>query len=172
MDVVGGLATLVIEAVGPIMATLMALIAVDLILGVAVALRTGTFKWRQVAQFYQTNVLPYGLAAVAVEIVAQFVSLEVLGGDLAEIVAQWGGEIGTVPLFSQLILGSIVPNVLALVQGKQKWQITDPEWDFTAYEAVLAATSAAAAAESAAESEAVATVGANAGIDDSPSEDS
>lgn len=115
---------------GPVVGSLAGLITIDLGLGVAVALRTKTFSWTKVTDFYQTNVLPYGIVAVVVAAGAQFISAEVLPADLVEQVASIGTLVGVAPMFAHLILGSILPNVQALVLGKFKWQIQNPDFDF------------------------------------------
>ena len=115
-----------LQAVGPVITTLLALIAFDVLVAVAVALRTSTFDWRKFTLFYRTNVLPFGLTALGIEILAQFVSAEVLDGQVAELVRKWGGEVGTAPLFAQLIFGSVIPGLRALVKGVPKWEIMDP----------------------------------------------
>ena len=38
--------------------TLIGLILLDVVLGVAAALRIGVFNWRRLGQFYSSNVLP------------------------------------------------------------------------------------------------------------------
>jgi len=44
--------------------TLVGLVLIDIVLGIAAALRAGQFEWSKMAQFYQTNVLPYILGYV------------------------------------------------------------------------------------------------------------
>jgi len=114
---------------GPVLATLFGLITLDVLLGVAVALRTGTFKWQVVATFYKTNVLPYGLAALAIAGAAAFVSYDLLPPVFRAEAASLSTAIGITPMFLNLVVGSIIPNVKALLAGVQKWQIINPEWD-------------------------------------------
>ena len=113
--------------VGPVLATLAGLITVDLILGVAVALRQGTFKWIAVAQFYRTNVLPYGLQAIAAAVFVKFVTTTALPAPVLEALDGGGIYLATAPLFAQLVFGSIIPNLRALATGKSKFEIIWPE---------------------------------------------
>ncbi len=113
------------EILGPVIASLAGLIALDLGLGVAVAVRTGNFKWTAITAFYQTNVLPYGIAAVVIAASAQFISVSVVPGlDLAEFAT----VVGVSPMFAHLLLGSIIPNFRALAAGVGRWQIESPGW--------------------------------------------
>jgi len=58
----------VLSAFGTQIQTLLALIAADVILGVALAIKRGQFSFHELARFYQTSVLPLlvGWAAFAI----------------------------------------------------------------------------------------------------------
>jgi hypothetical protein len=116
------------QILGPIMSTVIGLIVLDLGLGVAIALRKGVFQWEKVIVFYRTNVLPFGIAAIVIAATAQFISTDVLPPELVAPVADLGTLIGVGPMLAYLVMGSIVPNVKALVLGKYKWEIQNPEW--------------------------------------------
>lgn len=55
--------------------TLLALIIIDLVFGVALALKTHTFQWKLVADFYGTKVLPKLLGWMVVYLVVQFATI-------------------------------------------------------------------------------------------------
>ncbi len=113
------------EILGPVLASLAGLIALDLGLAVAVAVRTGTFSWVKITAFYQTNVLPYGIAAVVIAASAQFISVSVVPSlDLAE----YATIVGVSPMFAHLLLGSILPNFRALAAGVGRWEIDNAGW--------------------------------------------
>ena len=111
------------QLLGPVLATLAGLITVDLILGISVALRTGTFEWIQVTKFYKTNVLPYGLWAIASGVFVKFVTLTELPAPALEALKEWGIYAATAPLFAQLVFGSIIPNLRALIAGETKYEL-------------------------------------------------
>jgi hypothetical protein len=129
MDTIVRLLQSLPEILGPVLSTLFGLIAIDLVLGVAVALRKGVFQWVKVTEFYKTNVLPYGLTALVVAAAAQFISADLLGDGLAGPIADLGVLIGVGPMFTHLVMGSIIPNVKALVLGKFRWQLEYPALD-------------------------------------------
>src|SRR3990167_473674 len=56
----------------PQMGLIVGLIVVDLGLGVALALRTGVFAWRKLADFYRTSVVPYILGYVTLSVVLRY----------------------------------------------------------------------------------------------------
>jgi hypothetical protein len=58
---------------------MVALILLDLIMGIAAALRTGTFKWAEVGRFYRTTVAPFIIGYAAVRLLVPYVAVEVLG---------------------------------------------------------------------------------------------
>lgn len=48
----------IIGVLGSRIQTLLALIVVDVVIGVGLAIKRGEFRWRELARFYQTNVIP------------------------------------------------------------------------------------------------------------------
>lgn len=93
---------------GPQIMALLALIAADVLLGVALAIRQGVFEWRKLSDFYLKMVIPYLIGWVAFAILAKFAGNGVLGptyGDMAAegvtglawlaIVATMGSRIGS-----------------------------------------------------------------------------
>lgn len=68
--------------------TLLALIAIDLVLGIAAALKTGRFEWAKVADFYQKSVLPVFMGYFALRLALPYVAIETLGDD-----GRWLGEV-------------------------------------------------------------------------------
>lgn len=73
--------------------TLLALVVLDLALGVLASLRTGTFAWAEVGRFYRTQVLPVFGGWVVVRLVVPYVATDLLGPE-----GSWLGE-GLVLLF-------------------------------------------------------------------------
>jgi hypothetical protein len=53
--------------------TILGLIAVDFVMGVAAAIRNGEFDWSRLAEFYRTNVMPYGLGYFCLYVVFAYV---------------------------------------------------------------------------------------------------
>ncbi|KKN64497.1 hypothetical protein LCGC14_0491100 [marine sediment metagenome] len=126
MDTIVGFLQSLPNVLGPVISTGMGLIVLDLGLGVAIALRKGVFQWEKTIIFYRTNVFPFGIAAIVIAAAAQFISADVLPAYLADPIADLGTLIGVGPMFAYLVLGSIIPNVRALVLGKYKWEIQFP----------------------------------------------
>ena len=63
----------------PRVLTLLGLIVLDVLLGVAVAVRTETFDWRRLATFYRTMVGPYLLGYLGFYLCAKIMTAELLG---------------------------------------------------------------------------------------------
>jgi len=72
-----------ITAAGPQITALLALVAANVILGVAVAIKEKKFEWAKLADFYISDIVPKLLGYVAVVILVEFGALEYLGPDLA-----------------------------------------------------------------------------------------
>ena len=84
------------------------LVALDLIMGVAGAIKTGTFDWSKLGQFYLTNIVPYVLSYAGIYAVDLFVP-DLLGAYMdAALVAIAFGAITT------NLLASIGKNLVAL----------------------------------------------------------
>jgi len=95
--------------------TLLTLIVLDVLLGIAAALRDGAFRWSEVGRFYQTTVLPVFLGYFAVRLTLPYLSAELLGPDgswLTETVATglWLAGVGS-------LLASVAGSVKKLVGG-------------------------------------------------------
>ena len=89
-------------------ATMMGLIALDVLLGIALAIRTGVFDWKYIAQFYKTMVLPYLIGFLAFSVAAQWVSVDLLGPEYGVLVSQ------TVTTAAWLaVVGSIAKSIFA-----------------------------------------------------------
>ena len=63
----------------PWVKTLAGLIILDIILGVAAALKRGEFDWAKLSQFYRTMILPMGLGFGIVALVAPWLVSDLLG---------------------------------------------------------------------------------------------
>ncbi len=55
------------------MKVMMGLIAIDIVLGIAAALRTSSFDWSKLAKFYLSMILPYVLGYTVLYVVITFV---------------------------------------------------------------------------------------------------
>lgn len=100
----------------PRVLTVLGLIVLDFVLGVAAALRTNTWDWKKVANFYQTNVLPFILGYLAFYVAANLIpDFELLGewsylvGEGALLVA-WGAILAS-------LCNDIVSHIRALGLG-------------------------------------------------------
>lgn len=95
--------------------TIFGLILLDVVLGVASALKRGVFDWAMVAMFYRTNVIPYLLGYAVLYVVISFViPPDALGGNgdvIGEgtVIAAWGFVLAA-------LLGSIRKSLQELYQ--------------------------------------------------------
>lgn len=95
----------VLEAIGACfvdirLPIILGMIVVDLVLGIAAALRGKVFSWDKVGQFYSTNVLPYGLGYIVLYTVFALVP------GLQTVVGEG---------FHMLLYGALMANLLASV---------------------------------------------------------
>src|SRR3972149_8849420 len=105
-----------VRAAGPQVATLLALIAANTLLGIAVSIKQRTFEWSQGANFYVDDVIPKLLGYLAIRLVVEFADLSFLGPDLASLVE--GGFLGAAWLAIVVSFGgSILANIGALGVG-------------------------------------------------------
>jgi len=102
--------------------TIVGLIILDVLLGIAAAIRLGSFEWRRLGQFYQTMVLPYVLGYLAFYVFSLVAIPELLGefGYLAGEAMLWLAWIALVACLG----GSVVGNARAL-----GYQINGPDDD-------------------------------------------
>lgn len=95
--------------------TLAGLIAIDIVLGIAAALRSGVFDFRNLAKFYSSMVIPYVLGYLVFFVVVNFVipvdSLGEFGGTVNEatVTLAWVALVGS-------LAGSIKDNFTLLYQ--------------------------------------------------------
>lgn len=71
--------------------TIVGLIALDLLLGVASALKAGAFDGQKVALFYRTSVVPNLIGWLAFTAAGYFISPNLVGSDLIGVIAGNGG---------------------------------------------------------------------------------
>lgn len=97
------------------MRAIVGLIFLDVLLGIASAIKTGAFQWREVARFYRTNVIPYVLGYVSL-----YVAIHLILPDGA--LAGWGNELsdGAVLLAWGALVGALLRSVNAHVDGLYK----------------------------------------------------
>jgi len=93
--------------------TLVGLIVLDVVLGIAAALRSGEFNWQEVGRFYTSMVLPMILGFAAVWFVTPYLVADLLG-DYSQIL----GEGLVVLAWGTLVvqLGSSI-----VIHGKELW---------------------------------------------------
>jgi hypothetical protein len=86
---------------------ILGLIALDVVLGVAVALKTGMFDWNRLGDFYKTMVSPYVLGYLALYVVFQL---------LPEVVGMVG-EVGNVAgeVMVTVAFATIAANLVASI---------------------------------------------------------
>lgn len=92
--------------------TLIGLIFLDIMFGIARAIREKVFDWRKVGQFYQTMVLPYIIGYLALFVFVKVASAELLGslGYVVSDVVVWGAWM----MLVTTIGGSFLDNARAL----------------------------------------------------------
>lgn len=96
-----GVVVAVLEQYRPQALTLVGLILADVVLGVAVAVRSGQFQWRKLADFYRVQVLPSLIGWLGVTLALYLVTPAVLGGaadwlNLVVANALWGTAVASV----------------------------------------------------------------------------
>ena len=117
MDIAAFLANLPV-ILGQHLATILGLIFMDVVIGVALAVRLGFFEWRAVAQFYSTNVVPYVIGYIAVAGGLLFIAPELLPAGVGDALALVGSWLGFGAIAAQIVFGSLLPNAKALVVGR------------------------------------------------------
>lgn len=90
--------------------TLLALIFIDVVLGIAAALATGSFQWEEVGRFYSSTVLPIFMGYAAISLAVPFISTSLLGPDGA-----WLSE-GATTLFWGAGIVRLLASILASVK--------------------------------------------------------
>jgi zinc transporter ZupT len=96
-----GVVVAVLEQYRPQALTLVGLILADVVLGVAVAVRSGQFQWRKLADFYRVQVLPSLIGWLGVTLALYLVTPAILGGaadwlNLVVANALWGTAVASV----------------------------------------------------------------------------
>ena len=117
MDILSFLSNLP-AILGAHVSTILGLIFMDVVVGIALAVRLGVFEWREVAAFYQNNVLPYVMGYLAVAGGTLFIAPELLPGDVGDALALIGPWLGFGAIASQLVFGSLLPNARSLFLGR------------------------------------------------------
>jgi len=117
MDIVGFLGNLPV-ILGQHLATILGLIFMDVVIGVALAVRLGVFEWREVARFYGSNVLPYAIGYIAVAGGVLFIAPELLPAGVADALALTGSWLSFGAIAAQIVFGSLLPNAKSLIVGR------------------------------------------------------
>lgn len=86
--------------------TILALVVVDLVLGVAKALKKGEFEWKKVGDFYTTNIIPYTIGYLAIFGVF-YVAADAIGDVLSQ---------GLITTFWMAILASLTGSIASHVK--------------------------------------------------------
>ena len=117
MDIVAFLVNLP-TILGQHLATIMGLIFVDVVIGVALAVRLREFDFYRVANFYSTNVVPYVIGYVAVAGGLLFIAPELLPAGVGDSLALVGSWLGFGAIAAQIVFGSLLPNAKELIVGR------------------------------------------------------
>ena len=109
MDLQTILAFVVAIVTGIHVKTIVGLILLDVVLGIAEAVKEDIFDFRLVADFYRTMVLPYILAFVAFVVAAQLIAVDLLGplGYLVSEGALWAAWLAIILSLGGSILGHL-----------------------------------------------------------------
>ena len=86
--------------------TILALVVVDLALGVAKALKKSEFEWKKVGKFYTSNIVPYTIGYLAVFSVF-YVAADAIGDVLSQ---------GLITTFWTAILASLTGSIAGHVK--------------------------------------------------------
>ena len=100
----------------PRLQTILGLIFLDLVLGIAVALRNGVFQWDEVARFYKSTVLPVFLGYFAIRATLPYISAALLGDGgnwLTEVAATAFWLAGISSLLSSIVNSAMDLGVAA-----------------------------------------------------------
>lgn len=105
---------------GPSVATIVGLIFLDVVLGLAAALRTGQFQWDAMSRFYRTQVVPGLVGYVALSAAVLWVAPQLLGeaSDLvsgAAITLAWGAVVAD-------LVSSIKNSLLTVYHRADEWE--------------------------------------------------
>lgn len=101
---------------GPQIVALLAMIAAQVLLAVALAVRQGVFEWRKLADFYRTMVIPMLIGWVAFAILAKFAGNGVLGPTYGDMAAE--GVTGLAWLAVVASLGSKIATTVKELYGE------------------------------------------------------
>ena len=99
--------------------TLIILLIVNVVLGIAVALKQLVFDWRKLVNFFQSDVLPKIIGWTAISFLAHFVTPEILGEPLGIQIAN--GLTGVMWAGIMLSFGGDILSKLAVLG----WQLAD-----------------------------------------------
>jgi len=102
-----------VDAAGPQIGTLLALVAGNTILAVGVAIKVKKFEWQKIADFYTADVVPKLLGYLGILVISEVADFTFLGPDLGA--ALESGLLAAAWLAIVLSLGGrILANIAAL----------------------------------------------------------
>lgn len=101
---------------GPQITALLAMVAAQVLLAVALAVRQGVFEWKKLADFYRTMVIPMLIGWVALAILAKFAGNGVLGPTYGDMAAE--GVSGLAWLAVVASLGSRIAGTVKELYGE------------------------------------------------------
>lgn len=99
---------------------LMALILADVITGISAAVRTGTFDWIKIADFYRVNVIPYIVGYLGLWLFVIFGLSDIIPAELASVLNSLGAGAASASLGA-----SIASNAMRAKEGMTKPDVTN-----------------------------------------------
>lgn len=109
----------IINAAGPQVTTILALVAGNTILGIGIAIRDKIFDWVKVADFYTKEVIPKGLGYVGVLAVSRFGALDWMGPELGDAISnglEWAAWLAVVTSLGGAVLSKVAKLGLTVVR--------------------------------------------------------
>jgi len=110
------------ELIGPVLAdkrlqTLLALIALDVLMGIAAALKSKQFQWAEIGRFYSSTVVPVFVGYAALRATLPFIASELLGP---------GGEWLTEGLATAFWLAGVATLIASVAKSVATLGISSP----------------------------------------------
>lgn len=103
-----------------LLTTLLGLIFLDVVLGIAVAIVKEEFDWKELTKFYKTKILPYILGWFAIELASQLIVIDILPEQVQETFRQFTPIAAFTALVLSLVLGGVFPKIGVLYTNMRK----------------------------------------------------